>query len=255
MVRDYINHDNYDKEVTLDKNTILKYYSRKKMKTIYPNHGYVVIGAIGEGRKHRKGELILHGEKHPYFTLEYQKFTSGIDGYIDCGNDEYIAVIKNQLIRNLIWLVILMVIMIGLVLGGVMLMKDKGGIDPNITDYDPNIKLAENADPNSIAIPGYSQITMEAGSDEMYAALWNPETNPCYFRFTIIMESDEEVLYQSGLVPPGKAITAVKIRKILDEGVYPVLIRMETFSLDDGKTPMNSGTSKTTIHAIQRQEE
>lgn len=252
MKRIYQSHEDYDRKYTSEEFSCLKYYSKKAMKKMYPNHGYIVIGAVGDGLDAKAHTFEIDDQEHDYYHLKFSKVRYAVDGYIDCGDDCYIAVVKNHFAQHLMGMLIILMLIAGLLFGGYMLMKDRISVDPNITDYDPKITLPDNADPNRIAVPGYDKLKMIAGTDQLYAALWNPDTNPCYFKFTIILDDDDSMLYESGLVPPGKAITTVKLKKKLEtEGSYPVTIRMDTYSLEDGKTPMNSGTSKTVINVVK----
>lgn len=229
-----------------------KYYSKRKMKAIYPDQGYIVIGAVGSGLHKEAGKFRVKEWEYPYYKQSYPRLSYGVDGYIDCGNDQFLAVVKHKLLQHLIVPVLLLLILAGVVFGGMKLLGGKLDLDPGIKDYDPKIEMPVNADPDRIAIPGYGDLTMLADTDELYVALWNPDTNPCYFKFTIMLEENEKILYESGLVPPGKAITTVKLKKKLSEGTYPVLVKMDTFSLNDGETPMNGGSSKAVINVTKK---
>lgn len=123
----------------------------------------------------------------------------------------------------------------------------KLGIDPGAGKYNPEIGMPENMDPTKIALPGFEGLVMNAGSDKLYAALWNPETNPCYFKFSLELKETGEILYESGLVPPGKAITEETLTRKMDEGKYLVLVKMDTFSLEDDTQPLNGGSSETIL--------
>lgn len=162
-----------------------------------------------------------------------------------------LAVVKDRLRRNLLLALLFIALLGGLIYGGLSL-RNQIPLDPNLTDFQPNIEMPENADPSRISIPGFNEINMLADTDEIYVALWNPDTNPCYFKFTIYLEENNQVLFESGLVPPGKAITTVKLNEKLKEGRYPIGIDMKTFSLEDGETPLNSGTSRTVINSIKK---
>lgn len=251
MKKVYQKHIDYDRRYSSKEIIGLRYYSKKMMKKRYPNKGYLVIGAMGEGVVKKLDTIVIEEAEYPYYSLRFSKYRYGVDGYIDCGNDEVIAVIKNRIKRNVLIALSITAILLLLLYGGYQLIaKDTIAIDDNLSDYSPQIELSNNVNANSIAIPGYDEITMQANSDEMYVALWNPKDNPCYFKFVITLEKEDEVLYESKLVPPGKAITSVKLNRKIKEGRYPILIRMETYSLEDGSTPLNSGTSKTVIQAV-----
>ena len=249
MEKVYKLHEDYDRTYTLNDKTDLLYFSKKKMKEHNPNHKYIVIGAIGKGLCHHIGEILIDEKTCPYYPLHYSKLCYGVNGYIDCGNDEYIAIVEERRMKHFLLFLLAIAILVGLIFGGMSLLKDKLDLDKNISDYRPNVTLPNGSDPNSIAIPGYDAIRMLEETDEMFVALWNPETNPCYFKFTIVLEDTKEVLYESGLVPPGKAITTVKLNKKMKAGTYPILVQMDTFSLEDEK-PLNGGTSKTVIEVV-----
>ena len=88
--------------------------------------------------------------------------------------------------------------------------------------------------PEGIRIPGYPRITISADTKDVTMNLQNPEGNPCYFTFEIILTEGEETIYTSKLVEPGKAITDVTLSRALEKGEYPAVIKITTTSLTDG---------------------
>ena len=78
--------------------------------------------------------------------------------------------------------------------------------------------------------------------------LQNPEGNPCYFTFEIILTEGEETIYTSKLVEPGKAITDVTLSRALEKGEYPAVIKITTTSLTDGSA-MNGADVETVLLA------
>ena len=251
MEKIYQEHSDYDRKYRSKEFSCLNYYSKKMMKRRHPGKKYTVVGAVGEGVNDEAQEFLFRENYHSFYGLKYSRGRYGIDGYLDCGNNEYMAVIRDKRLKRLLLSLFLLLVLAGLMVGGYLIMNDRISLDPNTENYTPKIELPENADPNSIAIPGYDELTMLAGTDEMYAALWNPETNPCYFKFTIELEDGNKKIYESELVSPGKAITTVKLNQKMKKGSYPVLIKMDTFSLEDGKTPMNGGTSKAVLNVVE----
>lgn len=142
------------------------------------------------------------------------------------------------------------VILVGCVLFGVWVYQkqnDAWRIDPNAKDYDFSFSDGSNASADHIAIPGYSEIVLPSDTKNVQLILLNPKGNPCDFRFTLILKDSGEVLYTSGLVPPGQAITELKLKRALDTGSYPLIIQIETFSLGDDHTPMNGANVETTL--------
>ena len=100
-----------------------------------------------------------------------------------------------------------------------------------------------------IRVPTYSAWTMEAGSDTVEVPLVNTEGNPCYMKFAVKLKDSGEVLYESELVPPGKAVPEIRLNRPLEAGTYPVAVEISTFSLDDPTQPLNGAQMGTEITA------
>ena len=97
-----------------------------------------------------------------------------------------------------------------------------------------------------IRIPGYPSITVDAGKDNVTMNLFNPEGNPCYFTFELVLKDTNETLYTSKMVEPGKAITNVTLSHGLEKGEYQAVIKISTASLEDGSA-MNGANVETTL--------
>ena len=101
---------------------------------------------------------------------------------------------------------------------------------------------AASDQPGQIQIPGYGEIIFKANEATQQITLYNPEGNPCYFTFSLSIDEDEEILYESGMVEPGKAIEAIQLTHPLPEGDYQLNIHINTFDLDT-ETPLNGAIS------------
>lgn len=121
-------------------------------------------------------------------------------------------------------------------------------VDPNAGEWDGTVPQAPKGDPNadSIAIPGYPQIYLPAGKTEVDVAFSNPEGNPCYFTFELVLKDTEEVLYTSKQVPPGEAITHITLNRALDAGEYPAVLKISTFHIVT-QSGMNGANVETTL--------
>ena len=97
-----------------------------------------------------------------------------------------------------------------------------------------------------IKIPGYPSITLPKDQKTVNVALLNPEGNPCYFTFEIVLKDTGESIYKSKLVPPGKAITEITMSKALPAGEYDATIKITTTSLADGSA-MNGANVETVL--------
>ena len=119
-------------------------------------------------------------------------------------------------------------------------------IDPNAGDGVTVTETPQKAD--SIKIPGYPSITIAANTPNVTMALLNPEENPCYFKFEIVLKDTDETIYESQFVPPGKTITDVTLTRGLSEGEHPATIKISTVALDQ-KTPLNGANVETVLIA------
>lgn len=99
-----------------------------------------------------------------------------------------------------------------------------------------------------IRIPGYPRITIQADTKDVTMNLINPEGNPCYFTFEIVLTEENETIYVSEMVEPGKAITNVTISRALEKGEYPAVIKITTTSLENGLA-MNGANVETVLVA------
>ena len=121
-------------------------------------------------------------------------------------------------------------------------------IDPNAGDWTGSKPEDKQPSSKGIKIPGYPSITIAADSKNVTMALLNPEGNPCYFKFEIVLKDTDETIFESKYVEPGKAITDVELTKPLSAGEYPATIKISTLSLD-GSSPMNGANVETVLIA------
>lgn len=120
-------------------------------------------------------------------------------------------------------------------------------LDPNASDW-VGQQLSEDpgGESTGIQIPGYPSITLPADTQEVSVAFLNPEGNPCYFRFELVLKDTGESLYQSGLVAPGQAIYQIQLSRPLSAGEYDAVIQITTSSLTD-LSPMNGANVETVL--------
>ena len=121
-------------------------------------------------------------------------------------------------------------------------------IDPNAGDWTGSKPVDQEPSSKGIKIPGYPSITIAANTKNVTMALLNPEENPCYFKFEIVLKDTDETIFESKYVEPGKAITDVELKRPLSAGEYPAIIKISTLSLD-GSSPMNGANVETVLAA------
>lgn len=130
------------------------------------------------------------------------------------------------------------------------LLRDKGPKleESAVAYYLPNGQV--NTDPTKITMPGFETLYMNARTREVDTALPNPEGNPCYFIYQIILADTGEELYSTDALEPGTAVRGFVMEKQLDPGSYDIVIRITTGQLDDYTEPMNSGTINATLKVV-----
>ncbi|MGN1458314.1 MAG: hypothetical protein ACI4XP_10250 [Acutalibacteraceae bacterium] len=121
-------------------------------------------------------------------------------------------------------------------------------IDPNAGKWTGEKPEDKSSGQVGIKIPGYPSITIPANQTDVTVALFNPEGNPCYFVFELVLKDTGETLYKSKLVPPGQAITNITLSKPLDTGEHNAVIKISTFSLED-QSAMNGANVETVLIA------
>ena len=125
--------------------------------------------------------------------------------------------------------------------------NDIGELDDAATIAQENsIELPPESD--TISIPSYpSEIHMGSDQSSLRINLINPVENTVYFKFSITV--DDEVIYQSGLVPPGQTVPTQELSRTLPIGSYAGSIIIQTYDMVT-EEEMN-GASTTTKFIVE----
>lgn len=121
-------------------------------------------------------------------------------------------------------------------------------LDENAGEYTGEKPKDQSGEEVGIKIPGYPTITIAKDTEDVQMALMNPEGNPCYFKFELVLKDSGETIFESKYVKPGDCIYDVHLNKPLAEGEYPATIKISTISLD-GETPLNGANVETVLIA------
>ncbi|MGX8850573.1 hypothetical protein [Amedibacillus sp. YH-ame10] len=242
----------------VDKNKKIKgigevaYSSKKKFKERYPmeNVGYQVLGFIGDGVAEVIGQWEYNSETYAYYAFKKKLYFYEIIGYVEVEEDAYIAIIQRKVVKKLLPFLFLLAILISIL--WYMMMPKGPDLEGGMDKYEPSTSVKANTESTGILLPGYKDINMEANTDTAYVALYNPENNPCYFKFKITLQETGEVIYQSKMIPPGYAVKSVQFDRKFKTGIYPITIYIETNSLEDYTETMNGGELPTRIVAIEK---
>lgn len=223
----------------------IRYIGAESLKNIHPDGDYIVIGEIAIKEMNDCGieKEILEADTSIYIQPigTYQESQYKTVGFIPCVTEgEYIAVKKKKKTK-LIAGILLILLLLSMSLGGYFMMKGNGlDIDPNATNYESTLKRPDNIDSSQILIPGYGKFTIDVGSNTIDTVLFNPEGNPCFFKFTLLEKDTKDVLYESKLVPPGKGVTPIKLNKTFNKaGTYELVLKFESVDLEDTNITYN----------------
>lgn len=107
-----------------------------------------------------------------------------------------------------------------------------------------------------VAIPGWGSITLPAGVTEASTTLKNPEANADWYYLTFEMRlptvdeetgaENYEVLFTTGLIPPGQYCNKVTLTRALEPGEYNVILHVQPYRISD-KTPTNNADMETVL--------
>ena len=122
-------------------------------------------------------------------------------------------------------------------------------ISSDASDWGKEVEDKSGRD-SGIKIPGYGELTIDQNAETFHMSLVNPEGNPCYLKYTLEIPEASEVLYDSELIEPGKAITEFAVDNLPEKGDYELFINIGTYSLDKSLESMNGAQVKTILHVV-----
>lgn len=96
---------------------------------------------------------------------------------------------------------------------------------------------ASSKDSSEIAIPGFEKLVFQADTLTQTVAFENPEENTVYFLISLSIEN--EIVYQSQLIEPGKGVYSIDLTKTFPAGEYDGIITYATRSLADSNISKN----------------
>ena len=82
----------------------------------------------------------------------------------------------------------------------------------------PSAQQTEPSEADSISIPGFDFLSLQAGAQEQSMPLYNPENNACYFRISLLL--DGEALWRSDLLAPGQTAPQQTLSRALAAGCF-----------------------------------
>lgn len=223
MLRQYKINMFGDKSLTVKRNKQkirLWYYSLNKFDDLEKP---VIVGYTSLKRRRKKNEqeigTLLFGETPIAPIYEEKSSLKSVKGYFQVGKNEFVGIERPCLF---LWLLPLLLGLLLLLLLAFCGRSDSLPIadNPWTPTIDQHISDSTAAEEKptvpQIKIAGFSSWHVPAGQTEnIPIALKNPDGNPCYFSFAIVLKDTNETIYQSDMVPPGEAIRKISISQHL----------------------------------------
>lgn len=241
------------KEFTDIKGHKWKYMSVQQYKKL-PEDERRICGDMRK-KDSRSASLILRDKDFQIglFSYDKSKWSERTVGFIPVENEENpedsccVRIREISIVKTVLFPLLLACLVAGIILAVFLYSKkdEVPGLEESAIAY--YVEGMKNTDPTQIMMPGFTPISAKAGDTHVEYVLYNPEGNPCYFKLQIVLKDTEEVLYESGLLEPGKAIMEFDLSRPLEAGTYNVTINAETFSVDDYESALNKGAVDTTI--------
>lgn len=92
-------------------------------------------------------------------------------------------------------------------------------------------QTAVSDDKEGTKIPGYSNILFPSGEKNVPITLYNPKENDSIFVYTIFLDGEDEPIYTSKGIEPGKAIENITLSKPLESGNYTLKIHIAPYDI------------------------
>lgn len=205
----------------------------------------VIAGDVGLKGK-ASGDALTDGEYSLplYETRQKPGFFQKITGYIPCTDGEnrtYVRVVERAAGKILALLLLLAV----LIAGGILLYLNTREEGPELDKAAISYEMPDtmiNTDPDSIALPGYSILTMSNADGVVHAPLINPAGNTCYFVYSVKLADTGEEIYKSGYIEPGSAVPEFELNRTLEPGEYDILLEVEAWDIEDYTQALNGGS-------------
>ena len=206
---------------------------------------------LRKSKKHKEPIGVLSdNESDISYVYSTRSKTAAIKGYIKLKDTEnkYIAITSNSILPWLLILLALLLLILISILSFCNKQHPESPIFRHNIEHNTGTNEEEENEAKGIQVRGFTTWSIPANtSKNLSIPLENPEGNPCYFSFEILLSDTGEVIYSSDMVPPGEKISRINITREFDAGDYPATIKIKTNELITGKE-MNSPAIQIIIH-------
>ena len=253
----HIFKNDYDKRIKLGGEPIF-IYSVKKMKELYPDGNFTLVGE-SSGKKAKKDEerigTLIVGKNaidvHP--EGRHGKFLNKVDGYLCVGDNKYVAIHKSRIpfLATLLALLLLLVATILLILWLLQNPKPPVIINPDnpLPEIDPDIETIEQDTSEKVTSEeggGFvnmiytksASISLTTEKAKIHFKNPNASNHNVLIEFYIVSDENKYFVGKTGLVPAGTAIYEIDVseREVdIREGIYTGLYRVYYYDSETGE--------------------
>lgn len=148
---------------------------------------------------------------------------------------------KKTLLGIILVLLIIIAILLVIQIGSSKEDHSGQGVFLEVNGNDNNPVNAGTALPG-VSIPGRTVIELPSGELEADISLHNPETNSDYYdlSYSLIIKETEEIIFDTGLIPPGYKCSHISLNRKLDKGEYDAILFVQPYLKDETHTPVNN---------------
>lgn len=161
---------------------------------------------------------------------------------------------SNSTFKILVILLLVLILALGAFLAYQIINKNNEAgssahVAEDASDWDDGIEQ-DSEITGRILVPGYSGATLKAGSKALALRIGNPAENTCYLKATLQLE-DGTVLYESGLIEPGKGYDSIELNQSLKAGEYDAFVHYQGYTMDENREQLNSCDSAFVLKVVE----
>lgn len=239
----------YDNEIKIYGEEI-ECYSPKKMKELYPDKDYKVVGEVRSQNKKEAVERIMIGSKSRKVAEPdtFNKITNKVVGYVAVGQDEYVALLESRLLFILILFGLGAGILLLTLLLVLLLRPDVQELDNAMPEPDQYIERLEETDETAPPLDGGGTVSMiyklkaeldlSANTISMYFQNPNNSNHDVVLSMYIVSGDQQILIATSGRLPAGTGLYNMEFDSgsaKLKEGQYAALYRVAYYNPETGE--------------------
>lgn len=92
-----------------------------------------------------------------------------------------------------------------------------------------------------VVIQGWTTVKVPAFATESNVSFYNPEENASWYdlTFELRLKETDEIIFSTGLIPPGQYCNKVMLSRPLEPGIYPAILHVQPYYMNEEQTPTN----------------